>query len=80
MGRVKEPTRLRRDMTSREQVEEQGGFQTGRRHDEQRAIKRQQEKLMKGPTGDGGGEFQVASAEMLESLAKGVGAGGKRRK
>jgi ATP-dependent RNA helicase DDX31/DBP7 len=92
-GRVKEPTRLNRPLTAKEQAEraiaglparggareDGGGFQTGRRHDEQRAIKRQQEKMMKGPTGDGGGEFQVASAEMLESLAKGIGAG-KRRK
>jgi ATP-dependent RNA helicase DDX31/DBP7 len=43
-------------------------------------MKRQAEKMMKGPTGEGGGEFQVASAEMLESLAKSQGVGGKRKR
>ena len=62
------------------------GFETGRRFDEDRAMKRQQEKVMKGPTGEGGGEFQIASSAMLESLAKSqnqannASGGGKRKR
>lgn len=62
------------------------GFETGRRFDEDRAMKRQQEKVMKGPTGEGGGEFQIASSAMLESLAKSQNqannssGGGKRKR
>lgn len=43
-------------------------------------MKRQQDNLMKGPSGDGGGEFQIASAQMLDSLAKAQGVGGAKRK
>lgn len=57
---------------------EDGGFETGRRHDVDRAKERMREKMMRGPTGEGGGEFQIASSDMLESLAKGTG--GKKRK
>lgn len=61
--------------------DEDAGFKTGRRHDEDRAMKRQAEKVMRGPTGEGGGEFQIASSAMLDSLAKSQGQrAGKRRK
>lgn len=58
---------------------EEGGFEVGRRHDVDRAKERMREKMMRGPTGEGGGEFQIASSDMLESLAKGTG-GAKKRK
>lgn len=56
------------------------GFSTGRRHDEDRAMKRQAEKVMRGPSGDGGGEFQIASSAMLESLAKSQNGNSSKRK
>ncbi|KAL8293465.1 hypothetical protein RQP46_000166 [Phenoliferia psychrophenolica] len=67
-------------LPARGQVSTKGAFETGRRHDEDRAVKRLQDKLMKGPTGDGASEFQVASSSMLESLAKSQGEGGSKRK
>lgn len=58
-----------------------GEFTTGRRHDEERAMVRQKEKVMRGPTGEGGSEFQIASSAMLESLAKSQSqVGGKRKR
>ncbi|KAK4694489.1 ATP-dependent RNA helicase DDX31/DBP7, partial [Phenoliferia sp. Uapishka_3] len=93
-GRVaSRPAGIGRPITAREQAEraiaglpkrgdvgEKGGFETGRRRDEDRAVKRLQDRLMKGPTGDGAGEFQVASPMMLESLAKGQALAGKRKR
>lgn len=83
MGRVSIPRPIGRVISAREAADraiaslplrnmgDRGdGFETGRRFDEDRAMKRQQEKVMKGPTGEGGGEFQIASPAMLESLAK----------
>lgn len=57
-----------------------GGFETGRRHDEQRAAKRNHEKMMKGPTGEGSGDYQVAGADLIEMLAKGRMVSGTKRK
>lgn len=87
------PAGIGRPLSAREQAERaiaglpargavsgKGQFETGRRHDEDRAVKRLQDKLMKGPTGDGASEFQVASPSMLESLAKSQGQGGAKRK
>ena len=92
VGRTTAPRALGRPQTAREAADRaianlparssagQGGFETGRRHNEERAMKRQQDNLMKGPSGDGGGEFQIASAQMLDSLAKAQGVGGAKRK
>lgn len=58
-----------------------GGFETGRKHDEQRAAKRNQDKMMRGPTGEGSGDYQVAGSDLLEMLAKGkMGGSGKKRR
>lgn len=60
------------------------GFETGRRFNEERAMQRQKDKVMLGPTGEGGGEFQIASTAMLDSLAKSQGqqgnSAGKRKR
>ena len=93
VGRVSTIRTLGRPQSEREQADRaiaslparatgnrSGGFETGRRHDEERAMGRLREDLMKGPTGDGAGDFQIASVEMLDSLAKAQGAGGSKRK
>lgn len=93
LGRVSVQRPIGRQISAREQAEraiaglpsktsanKDGGFETGRRHDEERAMKRQKEKMMLGPTAESGSEFQVASKEMLESLARGTGVGGKKRR
>lgn len=47
----------------------EGGFETGRRRKLMDAEARMKQ-LMRGPKANGGGEFQIAGADMLEGLVK----------
>ncbi|KAM0750153.1 DEAD-domain-containing protein [Meredithblackwellia eburnea MCA 4105] len=89
-GDTKVASSASRKFSAREQAEraiaslpsrggKSGEFETGRRHDEERAKKRMQQKLMMGPTGDGAGDYQVASLDMLDGLAKAQGSSKRKR-
>lgn len=90
VGRVTAGRTLGRPQSAREQADRAiaslparasnggDGFETGRRHNEERAMKRQKDQMMKGPSD--GGDYQIASEAMLDSLAKAQGAGGGKRK